>query len=186
MEREKEKRLKEVISLLSVIKTRLPLLASHHLEALAEENDWIPIEIPGNGFAEPFDYESDAGPSKQGQEYIGQAHEMSGDFVNLDGSNGFGEDLGNGFDYDNDKPGADFLMDNQANTGPGVRVAFDLEAQVLEDRTESETDDVPEEEDIVELQWDQADSDREEENPALVAAELARWEERERFRIEYG
>lgn len=87
-------------------------------------------------------------------------------------------------------PNEGLSMDAGLDAGPGVQLAFDLADAGMGGMGNDEEEpriDPEEEEDVIRLVWDQAESEEEEEDdPWQTADERERWEENKQFRIEYG
>lgn len=126
------------------------------------------------------DDSSDAGePDGQGMEFNGGdddgRYENADVYVNDGGYDGGDGDGGMGIAFQEEAP-------------PEIRLAFDLEAVALEDREASDGEEVGEDEDVVEIQWDQVGPVAEEgENDRWQReADAARWEDEQRRLLEYG
>ena len=119
----------------------------------------------------------------------GQGMELNGD----DGGDADGryedvEGYPNDEGYDGGDGDGDGGMGIVFQEEPEIRLAFDLEAVALEDQESSDAEVVGEEEDVVEIQWDQAGPIAEEgENDRWRReADAERWEDEQRRLLEYG
>jgi hypothetical protein len=157
--------------------TRSLLIATRNLEGLLDDGTSSESEESENL---EDDLDEHVGDDEMEVERVSDAGKADAEVGVPDGDDGEGDGgFYEGFHFDMEGPNQDMGI----NPGPNVQLVFELADAGVDDRDDNDEEpwiDPEDEENFIELVWDQAESESENEDPWQTADKLERWEERER------